>query len=136
MMFARLDCEGSLQKKKHQRLVCCLNHLTGGGHALPPRQIGTHVSLLQISESQKDVGTNHAVSGLKFKILQRFLSLGYSVLLSDVDIIFLQDPFPHLFKDSDVESMSDGWDNQTAYGRVHESSFPAASFCHYPARLL
>ena len=62
------------------------------------------------------MGSNHAVSGLKFKILQRFLKLGYAVLLSDVDIIVLRDPFDHLFKDSDVESMSDGWNNQTAYG--------------------
>lgn len=69
------------------------------------------------------MGANHAVSGLKFKILHRFLSLGYSVLLSDVDIIFLQDPFPHLYKDSDVESMSDGWDNSTAYGRLLACAF-------------
>jgi len=61
---------------------------------------------------------NHAVSGLKFKILQRFLNLGYAVLLSDVDIIVLRNPFDHLFKDSDVESMSDGWNNQTAYGML------------------
>lgn len=71
---------------------------------------------VQISEMQKDVGENHAVSGLKFRILQRFLVLGYAVLLSDVDIITLQNPFPHLYKDSDVEAMSDGWDNATAYG--------------------
>lgn len=72
--------------------------------------------VLQISKTQRGVGTNHAVSGLKFKILQRFLELGYSVLLSDVDVITLQNPFQHLFRDSDVESMSDGWDNATAYG--------------------
>ena len=71
---------------------------------------------LQISASQQNVGSNHAVSGLKFKILQRFLKLGYAVLLSDVDIIFIQNPFEHIFRDSDVEAMSDGWNNQTAYG--------------------
>lgn len=36
--------------------------------------------------------------------------------LADVDIVFLQDPFPHLQRDSDVEGMTDGWDNGTAYG--------------------
>ncbi|GAB2250399.1 hypothetical protein Droror1_Dr00016649 [Drosera rotundifolia] len=61
-------------------------------------------------------GTNHAVSGLKFRILREFLQLGYSVLLSDVDIVYLQNPFDHLYRDSDVESMSDGHDNVTAYG--------------------
>ncbi|KAK7291177.1 hypothetical protein RIF29_06115 [Crotalaria pallida] len=61
-------------------------------------------------------GDNHAVSGLKFRILREFLQLGYSVLLSDVDIVYLQNPFDHLYRDSDVESMSDGHNNMTAYG--------------------
>ena len=38
------------------------------------------------------------------------------VLLSDVDIVTLRNPFPHLMRDCDVEAMSDGWDNATAYG--------------------
>lgn len=61
-------------------------------------------------------GSNHAVSGLKFGILREFLQLGYSVLLSDVDIVYLQNPFDHLYRDSDVESMTDGHNNATAYG--------------------
>lgn len=36
----------------------------------------------QIPDSQKDVGSNHAVSALKFRILQNFMKLGYSVFLS------------------------------------------------------
>lgn len=69
-----------------------------------------------IPESQKDSGSNHAVSALKFRILTPFLELGYSVLLSDVDVVHLQNPFPHLVRDCDVEAMSDGWDRYTAYG--------------------
>ncbi|RZC49399.1 hypothetical protein C5167_017821 [Papaver somniferum] len=61
-------------------------------------------------------GSKHAVSGLKFHVLREFLQLGYSVLLSDVDIVYLQDPFDHIYRDSDVESMTDGHDNMTAYG--------------------
>lgn len=76
------------------------------------------------------MGSNHAVSGLKFKILQRFLKLGYAVLLSDVDILIFQDPFPHIFGDSDVEAMSDGWDNATAYGQ-HWSILTIAFMCTY-----
>lgn len=86
---------------------------------------------MKISESQKDVGMNHAVSGLKFKILQRFLKLGYAVLLSDVDIIVLRNPFDHLFKDSDVESMSDGWNNQTAYGYNDVLDDPSMGWARY-----
>ena len=37
--------------------------------------------------------TNHSVSALKFKLLRRILALGYSVLLSDVDVVTLRDPF-------------------------------------------
>ena len=74
-------------------------------------------SAWQVPESQKNVGENHAVSGLKFRILRRFLDLGYAVLLSDVDIVTLQNPFQFLARDCDVESMSDGWDNATAYGQ-------------------
>ena len=71
---------------------------------------------LEIPETQKKAGSNHAVSSLKFRILQRFMKLGYSVLLSDVDVVTLDDPFKHLVRDSDVESMSDGYDQPTAYG--------------------
>jgi hypothetical protein len=54
--------------------------------------------LLQISKSQADTGANHAVSALKFGILKKFLMLGWAVLLSDIDICVLQDPFKHLYR--------------------------------------
>lgn len=78
-------------------------------------------------------GGNHVVSGLKFHILREFLQLGYSVLLSDVDIVYLQNPFDHLYRDSDVESMSDGHNNMTAYGYddvFHEPAMGWAQYAH------
>ena len=51
---------------------------------------------------------NHATSGLKFEILYELLSLGVSVLLTDIDVPIFQDPFLILVRDSDVENMSDG----------------------------
>ena len=69
-----------------------------------------------IPDAQKETGANHAISGLKFHLLREFLVLGYSVLLSDVDILFFQNPFLHLYRDCDVESMTDGDTNYTAYG--------------------
>ncbi|OIW08705.1 hypothetical protein TanjilG_03381 [Lupinus angustifolius] len=77
------------------------------------------------------VGGNHAVSGLKFRILREFLQLGYSVLLSDVDIVYLQNPFDHLYRDSDVESMSDGHDNMTAYGYNDVFDEPAMGWARF-----
>ncbi|KZV34233.1 UDP-D-xylose:L-fucose alpha-1,3-D-xylosyltransferase 1-like [Dorcoceras hygrometricum] len=70
----------------------------------------------EVIDSVGKIGGNHAVSGLKFRVLREFLQLGYGVLLSDVDIVYLQNPFDHLYRDSDVESMSDGHNNMTAYG--------------------
>lgn len=76
-------------------------------------------------------GGNHAVSGLKFRILREFLQLGYSVLLSDVDIVYLQNPFDHLYRDSDVESMSDGHNNMTAYGYNDVYDEPSMGWARY-----
>lgn len=76
-------------------------------------------------------GGNHAVSGLKFRILREFLQLGYSVLLSDVDIVYLQNPFDYIYRDSDVESMSDGHSNQTAYGFNYVFDEPSMGWARY-----
>ncbi|KAL3538946.1 hypothetical protein ACH5RR_002312 [Cinchona calisaya] len=76
-------------------------------------------------------GGNHAVSGLKFQILREFLQLGYSVLLSDVDIVYLQNPFEHFHRDSDVESMTDGHDNRTAYGYNDVYDEPSMGWARY-----
>lgn len=76
-------------------------------------------------------GGNHAVSGLKFRVLREFLQLGYSVLLSDVDIVYLQNPFDYIYRDSDVESMSDGHSNHTAYGFNDVFDEPSMGWARY-----
>lgn len=60
------------------------------------------------------------------------MQLGYSVLLSDVDIVFLQNvPFGHLYRDSDVETTSDGHDNSTAYGFNNGFDEPSMGWVRY-----
>ena len=59
---------------------------------------------------------NHKVSAEKFGIIKNFIAVGCSVLLTDTDVVYMQDPFRALYRDSDIESMSDGWDNHTAFG--------------------
>jgi len=91
-----------------------------------------HRMSIQLQGAQKELGmSNHGVSGLKFRILRHFIQLGYSVLLSDIDIVFLQNPFHHLHRDSDVESMSDGWDNATAYGFNDVYDDPSMGWARY-----
>ena len=38
--------------------------------------------------------------------------------LSDVDVVWISNPFtlPSLYRDSDVEGMTDGWDDASAFG--------------------
>lgn len=71
-----------------------------------------------IPKHHENTGDNHAVSAMKFGIILEFLKLGWNVLLCDVDVLVLQDPFKHLYKDHDVEGMSDGFDEPTAYGHI------------------
>jgi len=70
---------------------------------------------------------NHATSSLKFSILHEMLSVGVSVLLSDVDIVITQNPFLALYRDTDVEGMTDGWDDATAYGHALSTAVPGSS---------
>lgn len=100
-------------------------------HNVEERGIHAFRMDLEIPESQKNNGGNHAVSALKFRILSRFMKLGYSVLLSDVDVVTLDNPFKYLVKDSDVEAMSDGWDHQTAYGYNDVFDDPSMGWSRY-----
>lgn len=73
---------------------------------------------VQVHKAQQGTGDNHAVSAMKFGILKSFVELGWAVLLSDVDIAVLQNPFEALYRDSDVEGMTDGFDETNAYGAI------------------
>lgn len=89
---------------------------------------------VKVHKVQQGTGDNHAVSAMKFGILKPFMQLGYSVLLSDIDIVFLQNPFDHLYRDSDVEGMSDGFDERTAYGSIEgfdDASMGWARYAQY-----
>lgn len=59
--------------------------------------------------------------------MQEILLIGYSVLLSDVDVVTLRDPFRGnlLHRDADVEGTSDGFDQTTAYGWDEDFVDPA-----------
>jgi len=73
---------------------------------------------IEISKAQEDTGANHAVSALKFGIIKKFLQLGWSVLLSDIDICVLQNPFKFLYRweaeRAATEAMPVGWDQTLA----------------------
>lgn len=81
-----------------------------------------------------DAQGSHKVSAQKFGIIQEFVERGCSVLLTDTDVAYLQNPFPFLYRDSDIESMSDGWDNSSAHGFFDRVDDPAMGLGRRRAR--
>lgn len=63
-----------------------------------------------IPESQKGSHPANMVSTLKYGLLKDILRMGYHVLVADMDLIFLDNPFNHLYRDSDIESQTDGFE--------------------------
>lgn len=58
---------------------------------------------------------------------------GYAVLFALPSTVFLSNPFEHLYRDADVEAMSTGWDDGSAYGYNHVLDDPSMGFtrfCH------
>jgi hypothetical protein len=100
--------------------------------AMLAKNVNVFFMNITIHKSQADTGENHAVSALKFGILKSFVELGWSVLLSDIDICVLQNPFNFLYRDSDIEGMTDGFDETTAYGAIEGFDDPSMG-CAIPA---
>lgn len=74
---------------------------------------------------------NHGISAKKYKLLLEILSLGYNVLLSDADVVVLRDPFPDLFRDADVEGMTDAEDARKAMGETIVEDDPKMGWSRY-----
>ena len=72
-----------------------------------------------------DAQGSHKISAQKFRIIQEFVERGCSVLLTDTDVAWMRNPFPFLYRDADVESMSDGWDNSSAHGFLDRVDDPS-----------
>uniref|UniRef100_A0A061R0L6 Nucleotide-diphospho-sugar transferase domain-containing protein n=2 Tax=Tetraselmis sp. GSL018 TaxID=582737 RepID=A0A061R0L6_9CHLO len=72
---------------------------------------------LRSLESLKGSHPANQVSALKYGLVGQILRLGYGVLVADMDLVFLKNPFRHLHRDSDLESQTDGFTEPWAYGR-------------------
>eukprot|EP00898_Chlorokybus_atmophyticus_P001143 jgi/Chlat1/2029/Chrsp159S02332 len=91
---------------------------------------------VQVPNSQKaSTRLARSVSALKYTILLEFMRLGYAVLLSDVDIVTLQNPFDFLHRDSDVEGMTDGYDPRTGYGHIVNVDEPSMGWARYASSI-
>ena len=93
---------------------------SGGG----PRSI-----VLTGSGADRPLGARIA----KFDTIGRLLAQGFGVLYAAPPTLFLRDPFASLHRDADVEAMSLGWDDGSAYGYNHVLDDPSMGFtrfCH------
>ncbi|KAG2427113.1 hypothetical protein HXX76_012624 [Chlamydomonas incerta] len=72
---------------------------------------------VKIPESQANTREANRVSSLKFSLLQTSLQLGYHTMITDMDLVYLSNPFDALKRDADIESSSDGFDAM-AYGTM------------------
>jgi len=68
---------------------------------------------------------SHKISAQKFKFVRSFLMVGASVLMTDIDVVYLQNPFDHLWRDADIEGTTDGWDDGSAYGWLEQLDDPS-----------
>jgi hypothetical protein len=68
---------------------------------------------------------SHKISAQKFKFVKSFLGVGASVLMSDIDVVYLRNPFHFLWGDADIEGTTDGWDDGSAYGWMEQLDDPS-----------
>ena len=73
----------------------------------------------------------HKISAQKFKFMGELLGAGASVLVTDIDVVYVQDPFRYLHRDSDLEGTTDGWDAATGYGWTEQVDDPPLGWARY-----
>ncbi|EFJ41804.1 hypothetical protein VOLCADRAFT_119593 [Volvox carteri f. nagariensis] len=78
---------------------------------------------IRIPDVQANTREANRVSSLKFSLLQTSLQLGYHTMITDMDLVYISNPFDELHRDADIESSSDGFDNM-AFGHMNSIHDP------------
>lgn len=94
------------------------------------QQQGTPAWLLNIS----DIGAaHHWVAIAKSQLCRDLVALGFAVLFSDADVLFLGNPIDSLVKDRDLESSTDafGWSGYIPAGNAVQVQTPSYSVHFY-----
>jgi hypothetical protein len=79
-----------------------------------------------IPDSQKGSHPANMVSTLKYGLLKDILRMGFHVLVADMDLVFLDNPFNHLYRDCDIESQTDGFSAEWCASAPSPPWLPAA----------
>jgi rRNA-processing protein FCF1 len=81
-----------------------------------------------VRKSQK---TALSKAALKWYTIHTVLRDGHGVVFIDPRVVLLDDPSNFFYRDSDLESASDGWDDTSAYGYDHVVDDPTMNWSRY-----
>jgi len=73
---------------------------------------------LPVPTAQQGSRGANMISTLKYGLLRQALLMGFAILVVDLDLVFLRDPFAHLYRDADVEASTDGFTAAWAGGQI------------------
>ena len=79
--------------------------------------VHTFRSDLKIPDAQEGTHPANKVSTLKYDLLRQFMATGTGVLITDLDLVYVSNPFDHLHRDADIEGQTDGFTRQWAHGQ-------------------
>uniref|UniRef100_A0A7S2NNV6 Nucleotide-diphospho-sugar transferase domain-containing protein n=1 Tax=Haptolina brevifila TaxID=156173 RepID=A0A7S2NNV6_9EUKA len=82
---------------------------------------------------EEEAGGASAIASLRYKLIGLLLGWGFGVLNAAPPTVFLSSPWSYLYRDADIEAMSSGWDDGSAYGYNHVLDDPSMGFtrfCH------
>lgn len=79
---------------------------------------------LPVPTAQQGSRGANMISTLKYGLLSSLLLMKASVLVVDLDLVFLKDPFAHLYRDADLEASTDGFSAQWAKGHFQSIHDP------------
>ena len=89
------------------------------GFAFEPAWSANSLRLeLPVPTAQQGSRGANMISTLKYGLLRQALLMGFSILVVDLDLVWLKDPFNHLHRDADVEASTDGFTAGWAGGQI------------------
>eukprot|EP00798_Chlamydomonas_sp_ICE-L_P004612 gene4612-14806_t len=79
---------------------------------------------IPVPKSQLKSHPANRVSTIKYTLLMEIIQMGYNTLITDMDLVYMKNPFHHLHRDSDIEIQTDGFNDQAygVVGSVHDPS--------------
>tara|TARA_B100001778_G_scaffold294716_1_gene266535 strand:- start:689 stop:2317 length:1629 start_codon:yes stop_codon:yes gene_type:complete len=111
---------GAKKLKVDKRVIVVTNSRKAANIA---RTASSGISILESSSYDATI--------LKWNAMKRLLENGVHTIAIDPETVLVHDPSSYFYRDADVEAMSDGWDDMTAYGYDHVVDDPHMDWSRY-----